>query len=245
VKPKIAIIGGGCSGLSLACSINTNDFEVSLFEKKNRLGSKLLVAGKGGFNLTHSEPLSKLKRRYRPASLMDKPLSYFSNTDFIKFLENINIETYEGSSRRIFPVQTIKPIGVLNAIEEAVMKNNVNVKTNTEILAFEKSGDCIKLELLVGETNRYEEFNIVVFSLGGGSWKITGSDGRWINMFKANNIKVNPFQPSNCAIKVNWPKEVIDKIEGVPIKNIAIRFYKQSILGEIMVTNFGLEGTPI
>ncbi|MFK8046203.1 MAG: NAD(P)/FAD-dependent oxidoreductase [Crocinitomicaceae bacterium] len=245
MKPKIAIIGGGCSGLSLACTINTTKFDVCLLEKKNRLGSKLLVAGKGGFNLTHSEPLSNLKERYFPTSLLNPSLSYFSNTDFINFLADIGIDTYTGSSRRIFPVQAIKPIEVVNAIEHKIIKNKVKIRTNIELTAFEKLADSLKLYLKIGEVISEEEFDIVVFSLGGRSWSVTGSDGKWLKMFERHNIKVSPFQPSNCAIKVNWPNSLIDKISGSPLKNISVSLGEQTLLGEVMLTDFGMEGTPI
>jgi len=126
--PTLAIIGGGASGLSLAAMIDTTKYAVTIYEKNKALGRKFLVAGKGGFNLTHSEPLEDLKRRYSPAHWLDDTLDEFDNLDFRRWLEEIGIPTYVGSSRRVFPEQGIKPIEVLQAIKNHLIERGVQFR---------------------------------------------------------------------------------------------------------------------
>lgn len=131
-KKSIAIIGGGASALMLACSLDTNKFNVSIYEKNAALGRKFLVAGKGGFNLTHSENIEQFVERYHPKQFIEPFLKHFSNTDFRDWLKSIGIETYVGTSKRVFPIKGIKPIEVLNAIESVLKKNNVSIHYNHE-----------------------------------------------------------------------------------------------------------------
>ena len=245
MKPRIAIIGGGAAGLSFATQIDTKKYDVLLFEKKNRLGSKLLVAGKGGFNLTHSENLDILRTRYQPASLLDNPLSHFNNTDLMNYFSKMGIQTFIGSSKRIFPQKPIKPIEVLNAIELEIAKNKVITHTNAEWISLSKKENTIHLEFNLNGKLSHFTVDYVVFALGGASWSVTGSTGDWLEKFNALGISTGGFQPSNCAVEVNWKSDFIQKYAGFPLKNIGASINNQSFLGEIMITDFGLEGTPI
>ena len=125
MKKKVAIIGGGTASLFLAAFLNTDIYNVTIFEKKSSLGRKFLVAGDGGFNLTHSEELSSFKSRYTPASFLDNALDHFRNDDLRTWLLSLGIPTFVGSSGRVFPEKGIKPIEVLNCIKAHLIKNNV------------------------------------------------------------------------------------------------------------------------
>ena len=245
MKPKIAIIGGGAAGLSLASAIDTNIFEVQLFEKKNRIGSKLLVAGKGGFNLSHSEDIDTLKMKYHPFTALDTTLSYFTNSDLRQYFENIGIPTYIGSSRRIFPERHIKPIEVLNAIQTRIIKNNVSIVCNTEWVSAKNQGSEIELVTRIENELITSVFDYVIFALGGASWTVTGSAGDWLENFESLGIKTKPFAASNCSAGINWPLDYIKKYAGSPFKNISVSIEEYTHLGEIIVTEFGIEGTPI
>lgn len=245
MKPKIAVIGGGTAGLSFSSFIDTSKFEVTLFEQKNRLGSKLLVAGKGGFNLTHSEPLPLLIERYRPSSFLNEALLSFSNSDFRSFLKKVNIETFVGSSGRIFPVQSIKPIEVLNAIQKQILQNNVKLSTNSEWIDLKNEDNSITLQLKIDSRVCSQKFDYVVFAMGGKSWSITGSDGNWLQNIEQQLVKTTPFKSSNSAMKVSWPQSILESISGKPLKNISVSANNETVKGEIIITDFGLEGTPI
>ncbi len=240
MKPKIAIIGGGASGLFFASEIDTNRFEVSLFEKNNQPGRKLLVAGKGGFNLSHSEPINQLKTRYTPDNFLSTVLLKYDNVELQNWFKQNGIPTFIGSSKRIFPEKQYKPIQVVNTILKVIETNGVHIYTNHEWIGFDHSNELVfKHE---GKTLT-KSFDYIVYAMGGASWKVTGSDGNWTNHFKST--KLNPFKPSNCAYLVEWPDHFIAHTEGKPLKNISLTCNGITRTGELMITEFGLEGSPI
>jgi uncharacterized flavoprotein (TIGR03862 family) len=248
MKKTIAVVGGGPSALIFAAMLDEQKFEATIYEKNNAPARKFLVAGDGGFNLTHSEDIDSFVQRYTPATFLEKSLRVFGNNDLREWLKSIGIETYVGTSKRVFPVKGVKPIEVLNAILAVLEKKQVQIKTNhswkgwqDDKLLFEAppllpggagGGLCLKPD-------------ITVFALGGASWKVTGSDGSWADPFKEKGISIVPFQPSNCAYQVEWKKEFLDTIEGSPLKNISIQCGEKEKKGEIVLTKFGIEGGAV
>lgn len=240
-KKNITIIGGGPSALMLACSLDSTKFNISIYEKNAALGRKFLVAGKGGFNLTHSEEHTPFADRYYPKEFMEPFLKAFSNTDLRHWLKELGIETYVGTSKRVFPIKGIKPIEVLNAIEKGVRENNVTIHYNhswqgwnKERLLFSTNGKTVTVKT-----------GLVVFALGGASWKVTGSDGSWMAYFQEKGIDTRPFYPSNCAYKVNWDHELIKTITGQALKNCVFASPGKSKKGEAVLTDFGIEGSAV
>lgn len=241
MKTPITIIGGGSAALILASQLDENKFDVTVYERNVALGRKFLVAGDGGFNLTHSEETEKFISRYSPASFFEKIISSFTNTDLRNWLTSIGIETFVGTSHRVFPIKGIKPIDVLNAILNELKKKNVQIKTNhlwkgweNDNLLFEKENKIIRVES-----------GITIFCLGGCSWKVTGSDGTWTNYFAEKGIEIIPFQSSNCAYEVKWKSEFSALLSGKSLKNISIRCGTDERKGELVITKFGLEGGAI
>ena len=116
MKKTISIIGGGTSSFLLAAFLNTEKYEVTIYEKNKTAGRKFLVAGKGGFNLTHSETVLELIERYTPNDFLKEALLHFTNDAFINWLHTLNIPTYVGTSQRVYPKEGIKPITVLKKI---------------------------------------------------------------------------------------------------------------------------------
>ena len=242
MKKTIAIIGAGPASLMLAASLDAALFDITIYEQKKAIARKFLVAGDGGLNITHSEPLQSFIQKYIPVDFIKPYLEHFSNIDFQKWLQTIGIETFTGTSKRVFPLKNIKPIEVLNAIENAIIKNKVVIKTEYKWLGWNENN-----ALIFENKQNIESVNasIVVFGLGGGSWAKTGSDGNWCELFKSKNIEIIPFQASNCAFKINWDKEIITQIEGKALKNISISCEGKTIFGEVVLTNFGIEGNAV
>ncbi len=241
MKKTIAIVGGGSASLLLASLLEESKFSVSVYDCNAALGRKFLVAGDGGFNLTHSEELSSFISRYTPSYFFEKIIPQFTNNDLRNFLSSIGIETFVGSSKRVFPKDGIKPIEVLNAFLNRLEKQHVSIKTNhswkgwyNKSLLFDVNGQSITVKA-----------DIVVFALGGASWKVTGSDGKWVTYFAEKGIEIIPFQPSNCAYAIKWKPDFLEFAEGKPLKNIAISKDDKQILGEAVITKFGLEGGAI
>ncbi|MCF6308600.1 MAG: TIGR03862 family flavoprotein [Flavobacteriaceae bacterium] len=238
MKKQIAIIGGGPSALLLAAFLDAEKFTITIYEKKKTAGRKFLVAGKGGFNLTHSEPIDLLVKRYTPNGFLDKALLHFTNTDFRNWLDKIGVPTYIGSSKRVFPKEGIKPNEVLNAILKILKEKGIIIKYEHAFTKWDGDNNPII-------NHKTIQTDYTVFSLGGGSWNITGSDGNWLDAFSEIGIKTKPFQASNCAYQIDWNLNFIQKHEGTPLKNIAISCNNVIQKGEVVITKFGLEGNAI
>ncbi|MDF2435753.1 MAG: flavoprotein [Bacteroidota bacterium] len=241
-KKTVAIVGGGASALMLAAHLDTNKFQVSIYEKNAALGRKFLVAGDGGFNLTHSEDMESFIKRYTPVTFLEKGLTAFTNDELRKFLLEIGIETYVGSSKRVFPVKGIKPIEVLSAFLKRLEEKNVAVNTKHTWKGWNENNDLIFEN---GEKEIAVKADIIVFALGGSSWKVTGSDGGWLELFQQKGIRTVPFQASNCAFKIEWNSEFIIGAEGEPIKNVVLKCDDKEKAGEVVITKFGMEGGAI
>ncbi len=239
MKKTVAIIGGSTSGLLLAAFLDTNKYNVTIYEKNAALGRKFLVAGNGGFNLTHSEELATFKAKYTPPNFLENALNHFSNDDFRTWLQSIDIPTFVGSSGRVFPEKGIKPIKVLKTIEAILKVKNVKFQFNKTFTGWAENN-----ALLFNSQEMIEADN-VIYALGGASWKVTGSDGSWLKLFTEKGIATEPFKPANCAYAIDWHEHFIQKHEGKPLKNIAISIVNKIQKGEAVVTKFGIEGNAI
>lgn len=241
-KQNIAIIGGGPASMMLACSLDTSKYNVTIYEKNAALGRKFLVAGDGGFNLTHSEGIEQFVNRYHPKQFIEPFLNHFSNADFRYWLKSIGIETYVGTSKRVFPVKGIKPIEVLNAIISILKKNNISIHYNHEWKGWNN-------EQFIFQTPNNQIVNItsdiVVFAMGGASWKVTGSTGEWTTYFKEKGIQINSFYPSNCAYQILWDADFIKLISGQALKNCEFFCGNMQKKGEAVLTDFGIEGSGV
>jgi uncharacterized flavoprotein (TIGR03862 family) len=240
MKQRVIIVGGGSAALMLAAHLDETKFQVDIYERNAAAGRKFLVTGDGGLNITHSEPIDDFVSRYTPPAFLEKAIREFSNEDLRSWLNSIGIETYVGTSKRVFPLKSLKPIEVLNAILKVINDKGFSIHTNHLCTRWENKSVTFQHD----GKELSEEADIVVFSLGGSSWKVTGSDGSWTQMFEEKGIRVLPFQPSNCAYKVSWNDEV-KAVQGQALKNIVISCDDKQRAGELVVTADGLEGGAI
>ncbi len=238
MKKRISIIGGGSAAIAFAAHIDTNKFDVVLFEKNKAIARKFLVAGDGGFNLTHGSGINEMLKEYEPLGFLDEALCQFSNEDFRQWLKGIGIETYTGSSGRVFPIKPTKPIEVLQAIIKVLKKKGIQIQTGKQWTGWNLDNS---IQLNGSES---VQSNIVVYALGGSSWKVTGSDGSWLSLFNSKNIPNKEFKAANCAFKIQWPKEFATHHVGKALKNITLSSSK-TYTGELSITSFGLEGNAI
>ena len=237
---KITIIGGGSASLFLASFLDANIFEINIYEQKSvGLGRKFLVAGDGGFNLTHSEDIYSLIERYTPSPFLLDALHFFNNQKFVLWLNEIGIPTFIGTSKRVYPEKGIKPIKVLNAIHSVLEKKNTVVHFNKTFTGWNEENNPIF------NNNEVVKCDYCIYALGGASWKITGSNGNWLQHFKKKGIKTINFKASNCAYKIDWETSFIDLHEGKPLKNIAISCGSKTQKGEVVITKYGIEGNAI
>ena len=233
---RVIIIGGGPAGLMAATQLLKSDCEILLLDQKASVGRKFLVAGDGGFNLTHSETPSEFRDKY-DSEWIKKTIRQFSNKDWIKFLKQIGIETKVGSSGKIFPADEIKPIQVLNAWKE-FLAPKVEFIMNTTFVDFNEKQVIVEKE---GEQEKLD-FDYLILALGGKSWPVTGSDGSWVPVFEKKGIQVEEFQASNSGLVLyeNW----LGDLEGKVLKNIRTFCGSQSCAGDLVCTSYGLEGKP-
>lgn len=222
--------------------LDERKFEIAILEKGAAPARKFLVAGDGGFNVTHSEPLEQFITRYTPSSFLEKSIRSFTNDDFRRWLSAIGIETFVGTSKRIFPIAGLRPIDVLNTILKIISKKNIPIKPKNTWKGWNENN-----ELIIDHNykDHIVKADIVVFAMGGGSWAKTGSDGSWLNLFAAKGIETIPFQPSNCAYEVCWEEKFITEEEGMPLKNIAVFCNGKEKKGEVVLTKLGIEGGAV
>ena len=224
-KAEVIVVGSGPSGLMAAEVLATSGHKVRIIEHKKSPARKFLLAGRGGLNLTHSEPLAKFLRRYGDAQNFLAPMiNAFPPDAVVKWCQGLGQETFVGSSGRIFPKA---------------------MKSSPLLRAWLRRLDGLGVELLTGQL--WEGFGgkPTILALGGASWPETGSDGGWVETFTNAGIKVTSLQASNGRILFPWTEHLIARFAGQPVKNLILHYANAAAQGEITITIEGLEGGGI
>jgi len=240
-RKEIAIIGGGPSAM-MAADILSSIYNVTIYEKEKVIGQKFLVAGKGGFNLTNSLVGNELAAQYSPQEFMQDAILSFDSKSLREWFSYLGIETFVGTSGRVFPVKGIKPAEVLNKIKEKLLSQNVKIKQGYEFVGFD---DDRNTKIYYGGKSKSILADYYIFALGGASWSITGSDGKWKKYFKDIGVNIIPFEASNCGVNIKWDDHIIENHAGKPLKNISVTVGETTRKGEAVITNYGLEGNVI
>lgn len=242
MKQEVTIIGGGACAIFLANQIDPNLFAVVVYEKNNSIARKFLVAGHGGLNLTHVEAPEIFYKRYTPSEFIKPAFLRFSNVVFRDWLKKCGIETKVGSSGRVFPAGTLKPAQVLEILRKRAEDRGVIFKYKHEWKGLDANKALIfdnnSKQIIVASKR-------TVFCLGGASWPVTGTKGEWTSYFEEQKIKVNAFAASNCTVLVHWPNHVKEKLAGKPLKNVVVSCGSTKRLGELTITQNGIEGSGI
>jgi uncharacterized flavoprotein (TIGR03862 family) len=242
-QKRVAVIGTGPAGLMAAFTLARAGVRVTLFEKRKSGGRKLLIAGSSGLNISYDCPSEELPTHYRsPKGSFDQVFSEFSREDWLKFIHALGLETFKGTSRRYF-VREMKASGLLKGWTEKLKELGVTFEFGKEIVDFKSTSDSAQL-YFKGDTKEYS-FDAAVFCLGGASWEPDETPLRWPVIFQNKHLKFTPFQASNTGFEVDWPEALLKEAEGKPLKSIVLTTSKGTRKGELMVTNYGLEGTPI
>jgi len=217
---------------------------VRVYEAQATVGRKFLVAGHGGFNLTNAEPLPAFEARYG-ASQPDftRFLAHFSPADLRAWVASLGLDTFVGTSGRVFPTPDYKPAQLLRAWLLRLQALGVEINVRHRWLGFTATG--LKLRDTSGGPELEVQPAATVLALGGASWAKTGSDGRWVPAFEQIGVRCVPFAPANCGAEVAWSAFFREKTGRAPLKNIALSCGGQTVRGELLLTDYGLEGTPV
>lgn len=217
---------------------------VTVFDAKPSVGRKFLVAGRGGLNLTHSEPIDRFAGRYggpgTPAEFWTKVLAGFDADALRAWAAGLGTETFVGTSGRVFP-RELKAAPLLRRWVERLRAQGVRFLPRHRWNGL-RPGALWTLDFTVDGEPRAFEADAVILALGGGSWPETGSDGGWVEVLRRLGVAVAPLAPANCGWEVAWPPGFLARAEGLALKNITARAGAQSVAGELMVTRHGLEG---
>lgn len=245
VQPAVVVVGGGPAGLRAAEVAAAAGARVVLFDGQRSVGRKFLVAGRGGLNLTHGEAVEKFPARYRaePERWRDL-LAEFGPDDVRAWAEQLEIETYIGTSNRVFP-RGQKAAGLLRAWTRRLQQSGVIINTGSRWLGLTKSENGWRLRFAGSQGEMEVEAAAAVLALGGASWPDTGSDGSWPPLLAAHGIEIAPFVAANCGWEVAWPAAVLAEAEGLPLKNLRVQAGDEAVSGELLITQYGLEGGAI
>ena len=236
-EDQIIIIGAGPAGLMAAQQLALKGFKVHVYEQNKAAARKFLVAGNGGFNLTHSEELESFVQKYEAKEIQDIVRS-FDNQKVIQWLGDLGITTYVGSSGKIFPTKNFKPIQVLKAWLNRLEQLGVTFHYDHTFLDFDDSTVFLKNN---GEDISLE-YSHLILAMGGGSWIKTGSDAKWVETFNNKNIEIIPLQAANSGYNTHSKFLVL---QGQYLKNIKVSFQENHKIGEVVFTKYGIEGSPI
>jgi uncharacterized flavoprotein (TIGR03862 family) len=240
----VAVIGAGPAGLMAAEVLSQGGQRVQVFDAMATAGRKFLLAGKGGLNLTHSEPFDAFVSRYGTRRERVEPwLREFGPKELRDWAQALGIETFVGSSGRVFPAE-MKAAPLLRAWLTRLRAANVQFLMRHCFSGWTADG---ALRFATAEGEYAARFDAVVLALGGASWARLGSDGAWVPMLERRGVAVAPLVPSNCGFDVRggWSDYFASRFAGQPFKTVAIRFQQFQRRGEFVATATGVEGSLI
>lgn len=247
MSKEIAIVGSGPAGLMAADYLATKGYKVVIFEKRGGIGRKLYIAGASGLNITNSAPLDEFASVYisNKPDLWTKVICDFPPQAWIQFIEEkLEETTFLGTSGRYF-VKSMTAAKFVKNWKKRLVSLGVTFKTSYHVVDLKPSTNLNSREISIYfDDHEPHQADAVVLALGGGSYEedlpIT-----WPDMLRSHQIKVSNFEPSNSGWHVNLPKGFFDEAAGQPLKNINFQSSRGAKLGDLVVTSYGLEGTPV
>ncbi len=236
-------MGGGPGGLMAAEVLATGGAHVVVLERMPSPGRKLLRAGRGGLNLTHSEPLDLLLDRYGPARARLAPaIEAFDPTALRAWCASLGIETIVGSSGRVFPAG-LRATPLLRAWLGRLADLDVEMRTGHRWAGWADDGALLVTD--GGGQTVPVEAAATVLALGGASWARLGSDGTWVAPLAEAGVDVVPMRPANCGFHVSWSEPFVQRFQGTPLKAIALKLGRTIVRGDAVVSRTGIEGGAV
>lgn len=241
-QPRIAVIGAGPAGLMAAEVLARGGAAVTVFDAMASAGRKFLMAGRGGLNLTHSEPLPAFLTRYgKAAPQLTAAIEAFPPPALREWSESLAQPTFVGSSGRVFPT-AMKASPLLRAWLRRLDGMGVQFAIRHRWTGWDENG---RLRFQTSSGPVAVDAGATVLALGGASWPRLGSDAAWVETLAAKGVTIAPLRPANCGFAVTWSDVFRNRFEGQPLKGIALSFGAHSVRGEAMITRTGIEGGAI
>ena len=268
----VAVVGGGPAGLMAAEQLARAGVSVHLFDAMPSVGRKFLLAGKGGLNLTHSEPFGAFVERYGPRqSWLESLLQDFGAAELRAWARDLGVETFIGTSGRVFP-SDMKAAPLLRAWLHRLRSLGVRFHMRHRWCGWDGQGG-LRFQAPTGGV--VVAPRAVVLALGGASWARLGSDGAWVPLLAECGVPLAPLRPANCgfdvpaadagetrreflrellgqhpAVPVGWTRHFAERFAGQPFKSVAIAFQGRdgrsfSRRGEFVATTTGVEGSLV
>lgn len=221
----VRVVGAGPSGLMAAEVLANAGLSVTIIDHHKSPARKFLLAGRGGLNLTHDEPIERFLDRYSTGRAMLEPaLRSFPPEALRAWCHGLGVETFVGTSRRVFP-KGLRASPLLRAWLRRLQGLGVTLQSETA----------------------WEGFDEVptILAMGGASWPELGSDAAWVKVLETAGVAVTPLQASNGRQLVGWSQHFALRFAGTPLKNVAVTVAGRSVRGEVMITRDGIEGGAI
>ena len=243
----VSIVGGGPAGLMAAEVLINGGVQVDLYDAMPSVGRKFLLAGKGGMNLTHSEPFDQFLLRYGAQQNHIQPLlRAFGPDDLRAWCQGLGVDTFIGSSGRVFPKE-MKAAPLLRAWLHRLRAAGVRFHMRHKWIGW-NAEEHLRFARPQGEIAVRTDATIL--ALGGGSWARLGSDGAWVSLLEDKGVEIAPLKPANCGFDCDWSDHLRQRFAGAPLKSIAISTTDlngatQKRQGECVITEHGIEGSLI
>ncbi|MBX3652678.1 MAG: TIGR03862 family flavoprotein [Ramlibacter sp.] len=246
---QVIVVGAGPAGLMAAETLAKGGISVAVVDAMPSVGRKFLLAGKGGLNLTHSEPLAKFEQRFGARQPeVARLLAGFGPDALRDWAHGLGVQTFVGSSGRVFPTD-MKAAPLLRAWLHRLREAGVRFHMRERWAGWDEAG-ALRFATPQGDVSRRAD--AVVLALGGASWARLGSDGAWVPWLQARGVAVAPLRPSNCGFdrKGGWSEHFASRFAGQPFKGVAIRLagpegqaFERK--GEFVATATGVEGSLV
>ena len=251
IDHTVAVIGGGPAGLMAAEVLSAAGLQVHLYDAMPSVGRKFLLAGRGGLNLTHSEPADAFGSRFGERRSQIEPLLRDFSPEAVRaWAHGLGVETFVGTSGRVFP-SDMKAAPLLRAWLHRLRVAGVQFHMRHRWLGWAATADAptaLRFQTPVAEVQ--VEASAVVLALGGASWPRLGSDGAWVPWLQSRGVDVAALRPANCGFDIGWSEHFTSRFAGQPFKSVAVGFAdgrgrRFARKGEFVATSNGIEGSLI
>ena len=246
---NVLVVGAGPAGLMAAEVLAAAGVAVDVVDAMPSVGRKFLLAGKGGLNLTHAEPLPQFEQRYGARQPQVARLLQGFGPDALRaWAQALGVDTFVGSSGRVFPTD-MEAAPLLRAWLHRLREAGVRFHMRERWQGWTEAGG-LRFATPQGEVTR--SARAVVLALGGASWARLGSNGAWVPQLQARGVPVAPLVPANCGFDKagGWSEFFASRFAGQPFKSVAIRFTNRQgqrfeRKGEFVATATGVEGSLV